>query len=536
MKELIIRTEELDSNQIKKFYVESEGDRERIEYLKSKTPIILVGSRGIGKTFLMKVAEQELLESFNEDRILPVFLTFRRASLITTKNSDKFQSWMLARICSVVMRAFTNLGKLNSIARSISKLTGEDSIASGETKIERVAIEYEESYKKPDSEIDDSAIPSIDDFLDAIEDLCIETGVKRIVLFIDEAAHALYADQQRQFFTLFRDLRSPYITCNASVYPGVTSYGNTFQPSHDATIIATNRNIEDENYIQQMKDIVLKQIDDSATRAELTKNGQNFTLLAYAASGNPRTLLKTISIAKKLDSKNTNQIFREYFKTTIWAEHTSLGGNYPSYLELVDWGRDFIEKVVLQEIKEKNDNYVKMEKPCSLYFWVDKNVTQIVQEALRLLEYTGLIYEHAKGIRATRDGVGTRYMVNVGCLLSYEATPASSGPKILKRTTIKRFTEFSATYQAFIDLENAVPNFIELSNSEVLKIQLSQDIEKLDLTEWQKERIYELGIQTIGELLNVPEAKLMEARYVGNVRSRNIKNAAFAAVFEYLLG
>ena len=148
------------------------------------------------------------------------------------------------------------------------------------------------------------------------------------------------------------------------------------------------------------------------------------------------------------------------------------------------------------------------------------------------MEYTGLIYEHAKGIRATRNGIGTRYMVNVGCLLSFEATPASSGSKILKKTTIKRFTEFSASYQAFVELERTVPNFIELSNNEVLKIQLSQDIVKLDLTEWQKERIYELGIHTIGELLNTPEAKLMEARYVGNIRSRNIKNAAF----EYLLG
>lgn len=537
MDDLIIRSEELDANQIREFYVEADGDRRNIEYLKSKTPIILVGSRGIGKTFLMRKAEQELMDEYSEKQVLPIFITFRRAALVNVKEPSQFQTWMLARICSVVIRTLTKLGRVQTLSKSIAKLTGEKTLDSVEaTKIEKIATQYEELYRKPDMEIDDSVIPTADELLDAIEDLCIENAITRIVLFIDEAAHALYAEQQRQFFTLFRDLRSQYITCNAAVYPGVTAYGETFQPTHDATIISINRNIEDVNYVRQMKDIVLKQITDSNVITNLSRNGQNFTLLAYAASGNPRTLLKTVSYAQKLNSDTVNRIFREYYKTNIWAEHTGLAEAYPNYSTLIDWGRNFIETIVLKEIKSKNDNYTDKGKPSSAYFWVDKNVSQIVKEALRLLEYTGIIYENSKGIRATREGIGTRYLVNVGCLISLEAVPTTTGYNIVQKMTIKRMTEFSVSYPFFKELEEQVPNFQELTTSVALKSQLERNVDCLELTPWQIKTIKTLALYTIGDLLSATEAKLKEAPYVADIRARNIKNAAYAAVFEYLHG
>ena len=58
----------------------------------------------------------------------------------------------------------------------------------------------------------------------------------------------------------------------------------------------------------------------------------------------------------------------------------------------------------------------------------------------------------------------------------------------------------------------------------------------MDLTPWQKGKLHELGIDTIGELIDVEENKLKEARYIADVRARQMKNAAVAAVCEYLLG
>src|SRR5690606_12337696 len=113
---------------------------------------------------------------------------------------------------------------------------------------EKIANLYEASWKKSDLTIDTSVIPSIETFRDALEDVCEDLGIDRFSFFFDEVAHIFRPEQQRQFFTLFRDLRSPYITCNAAVYPGVTSYGNTFQPTHDATFLQIARDIHASDY------------------------------------------------------------------------------------------------------------------------------------------------------------------------------------------------------------------------------------------------------------------------------------------------
>ena len=58
----------------------------------------------------------------------------------------------------------------------------------------------------------------------------------------------------------------------------------------------------------------------------------------------------------------------------------------------------------------------------------------------------------------------------------------------------------------------------------------------LDLTPWQIDKIRSVSINTIGELLGADESALMKASYIAGKRARSIKNAAYAAVYEFLLG
>lgn len=241
MSDLVFRTEELTNRQIAELYVASDYEQSIIDKLKAPSPVLLIGSRGVGKSFLFKMSEIQMLQEFSERKILPVFLTFRKASLLKTSNPEQFQSWMLSRICSEVLRALKKTGKLSPISGGLSLLAGESSTES--SKIDDIAKAFEESWKTPGELIDVTKIPSLDDFLNTVEDLCGELDISRIVLFIDEAAHVFLPQQQREFFTLFRDLRSPYIKCNAAVYPGVTVYGETFEPIHDAVKVSLVRNI-----------------------------------------------------------------------------------------------------------------------------------------------------------------------------------------------------------------------------------------------------------------------------------------------------
>jgi len=169
---------------------------------------------------------------------------------------------MMARLSSRVMRSMYQRGLLVPANRVLSVLMGGDAGPDlGETPLERLAEKYEQSYRNPNTLLDASSVPSVDDFKDAIEDICRERGVSRIAVFFDEAAHIFCPEHQRQFFTLLRDLRSPYLSCNAALYPGVTFYGQTFQVTHDATVVTLNRDPLDPRYIDNMREIVLKQAD-----------------------------------------------------------------------------------------------------------------------------------------------------------------------------------------------------------------------------------------------------------------------------------
>ena len=112
-----------------------------------------------------------MLQDFSKKKVLPVFLTFRKASLLKTSNPEQFQNWMLSRICSEVLRVLKKTGKLSPISGGLSLLAGEESIES--SKIDDIAKAFENSWKTPGELIDVTKIPTLDDFLHTVEDLCV---------------------------------------------------------------------------------------------------------------------------------------------------------------------------------------------------------------------------------------------------------------------------------------------------------------------------------------------------------------------------
>lgn len=236
MNELFVRTEDIEEKEILNYFVESSKDRSIIDQLKSRSPIILVGGRGVGKSFLMKVAKVELANDFLYDKIMPVYISFIKSSLVATNEKGGFLYWMLAKICKGIVRQLKRSGLVVGASRSLDILAGGQIDDRKQTKIEEICLEFENLWRNQGN-INTENIPSVEDVKNAVEDICEENDIKRIVLFIDEAAHIFIREQQAEFFTLFRDLRCPKISCKAAVYPGVTAYGDNFQYSQDATFI-----------------------------------------------------------------------------------------------------------------------------------------------------------------------------------------------------------------------------------------------------------------------------------------------------------
>jgi hypothetical protein len=537
MNEFKIRTEDLRTEEILGIYVATQRDVAIVDALKSPNPIVLEGSRGTGKSLLMRVAEAQLLDSIEKDRVLPVYISFAQSSLVHTTDVRQFHHWMLAKMCSRILRTLYKTGFLSKVAESISILGGGDAPVSGTNfRMEEITAAYEASWKHPGIAIDPSTIPSIETFKDAIEDICNALNIRRLCLLFDEAAHIFRPGQQREFFTLFRDLRSPYISCNAAVYPGVTSFGATFDVAHDATLHELNRDVQDVKYREYMREIVSKQAESNLMSA-IERHSENFNALAYAVSGNPRLLLKTVQLAPTMSSKEVNAVLKDFYRVDIWREHSGLAERYAGHRSLIDWGRNFIEHTVIPDTRAKNAQWLlEGRNESTATFWMHRDIPAAVKEALRLLAYTGVVIKRESGVVATRGETGTRYSLNLGCLVASEATPVTSMTSLVRQLTIRRFTEYGKNAAIYKQLVDAIGHFEEPDMSAILTQQLGKTVDELDVTDFQKTSLHQLGLDTIGDALGVTEQQLQQAKYVGPVRSRRMHNAVVTSVLEYLSG
>jgi len=301
-------------------------------------------------------------------------------------------------------------------------------------------------------------------------------------------------------------------------------------------MISLDRDIQDTDYVDNMFEIVEKQAQNSNILANITKNQDNFKILSYAASGNPRILLKTLSKAPDVSNQQINNLIREYYRTDIWSEHSALAEKFVGHSALIDWGRIFIETSVLPEIKKKNDQTLEQNHYTSCYFWIHRDAPEQVKKALSLLAYTGIVKEHASGIKATRGEIGKRYMVNLGCLLALEAASASTATFIVDFLIPKRMTEYGINHAAFQQIVSSSLDLSEPNMAVVLHQQLDKPIDVLDISYWQLNGLKNIGINNIRDILNASEEKLQEIYYVGQIRSRRMKNVAVSAVYEYLSG
>ena len=112
MSNFYLRTESIKQDDILDLSVINNNDKDIISVLTSPEPCLLEGSRGTGKSFLMRVAElkieKEILQS------LPVFVSFNISSLINTSDPLQFYHWMLAKTLKALLNNLRKKGLIVS--------------------------------------------------------------------------------------------------------------------------------------------------------------------------------------------------------------------------------------------------------------------------------------------------------------------------------------------------------------------------------------------------------------------------------------
>jgi hypothetical protein len=549
-----LRAEDFRSEQLVDYYIPFVVDESIVKRIIDGSQILLVGSRGTGKTMLLRMAEIRLSEQFSDRKILPLFVSFNQSRLIDTKY---IRQWMLAKVLYHLQRKLQKMGVVSSASPLIREYLGinvrEDQF---ESKLTQFILLLEDSWKKgsglnvESSEIvkifgdrieNIDILNEIDIFKALAEEICDTFEYRRINILFDEAAHNFIPAEQREFFGLFRDMRSPFLCGVAAVYPGLTSYGTTFQLFHDATPIRVERNIDSPDYLDSMEKIIEIRID-APTWNKIRNHKQEFHALIYAASGNPRLLLKSLLMAtedlRTFRIKRFEDTIRDFYRSDIWNEHTRLSEIYKGHKPLIDWGRNFIEGSVLPETKKKNDDRTRRnDMSRTIYFVVHKDAPQAVKSALSILEYTGIVSLITEGVKMTRSELGNRYALNFGCVLAQEIKPISKSQELLKGLDIKRFTEYGFRHPSLESIDLSCSLETDPNLNLALTFVLNKPVQELDLTVFQLNKLTsDLKVRTIGDILKMTEADLMMAERIGEKRARTIMNIALNAALEYISG
>ena len=153
-----------------------------------------------------------------------------------------------------------------------------------------------------------------------------------------------------------------------------------------------------------------------------------------------------------------------------------------------------------------------------------------------MLAYTGVVIKMDQGVVASRGNYGTRYSINLGCLVSDAANPQQTVLELVPSLSIKRLTEYGHNDPGFQKLASDVGDSIEPDINLAISEKIQRSITDLDLSEFQVNALNGLGLKTIGMILKATEEDFQQANYIGPKRSRKIMNIALASILEYLSG
>jgi len=522
------------------------ADRAVIRKLRGPGVKLVVGPRGSGKTTLLKMALYELHQSRDAFGIYanyshslalePLFFSHSGALKL-------FRQWVLQKIVIGVSETLTSWG-INA-----------DERLSRQCEFARAFVA---ALEKGDVVSDESQYLAPSELVSLIEEICDESKIGRAVLLLDDAAHAFSSEQQREFFEIFRQLRTRRVAPKAAVYPGITSYSHSFNVAHEAEPLYVWYNPSDDGYLENMRSIAKKRLPDSVLQLLGASAEEYLDILALAAFGQPRALLNMISAV--VDSANSGKSVTralvlkavEDYNAYMIGVFRSLGVKLPRYRQFVEFG-EMINSTISAKISEYNRN-----KPIGskgLAIGISAPLSEKFERILRFFEYAGMVRplsDHSRGAK----GVYKRYLVHYSSLIasnalslgqSYRNSELVASLRGFDQHNYYRAAESGLVPSSFgadcvLDLPPCskchAPRLAEdqkfcancgskLTDASVYRSLLSTPIDNLPLTSTKIRGILEhTPLRTVQDILTDEEQRLKDVPYIDRYWAARIKNIA----------
>lgn len=484
--ELILAAEECKRETFFEVHRFSKNDERVISKLISHGPVLLQGGRGSGKSALMLAASHRTSNS--DSPVFGVYMSLRHLPLLRTSGAEYEQVF-----CTLLIR------------------------------------KIQDALTDTNNDIDFAPEANVSSVQQAVAHLSSRLS-KRIVLFFDDAAHIGREASLADFFDIFRTLASSTVSCKATIYPGVTQFGNRFDVYNDATVVDVIRNEEQPEFSQLFADIARArwpQLTEREFSLPLTLE-RTASFLAQSVVGNMRGFvfacndlidnLTSESIGLKALGETMLRLATNYY----WPLFEEVAPKLGKYVPMVDPARAIAEEI-FQECGSKGRRSVL----------IQREIIARLSKPFEILEYVGFISRREASRAMKSGGRGTRFVLNL-C-------------NLLEQTSGTRLT--SELFERWHEREEPIGYHVRGSKLSAIELPplaedadlriLSEPIEKLakskaypyGLTQQKISILQTAGITTVGKLANASEYELKQLDTVGDATVQRFRTVVEQAIW-----
>lgn len=411
------RAEFLSRSEFKLWTQITPDNQKVVAKLKSPGAKLLTGPRGSGKSTLLRAAYFEMIDG---EVALPVYVNYARSLALEPlfhRNANAlamFRQWVLLKIVVGAAQTFEDLE--TPVPESLRV-----GLREAEQYINLLGVGQEPPpLTAPVSP--GTLMRQLDEWADA-------AGRKRIVLLLDDAAHAFSQQQQREFFELFRELRSGRLAAKAAVYPGITYYSPTMHVGNEFELVEAWYRPDSDDYLKTMRELLRRRLPESLLK-QFDGREEFVDYLALASFGIPRgflVMIRQVLGVEEDEASSASQVVAPTKRSADRAVSTyaqsvrdifgSLSDKMPRYRHFVEVGSE-LERSVVSRLTRFNVNRSTQTK--AVVVALAEPLGAPLSRVLAMLEYAGVVRKTDTVSRGEK-GVFQRYELHWAIVLNENA-------------------------------------------------------------------------------------------------------------------
>ncbi|MEX8506584.1 hypothetical protein [Leptothrix ochracea] len=486
---LILAAEDCPPNEFEKLHIFLTHEERVIKALCAHGPVLVKGGRGCGKSALMIEAHRRIKVNKDTLMVMGVYLSLRHIPLLRSKGQEYEKL-----LCELLSR-----------------------------EISRSLIHYDHT------DINFSVATDVTTLQLQLKELSDQTQ-KRIVLMFDDVAHIGRETSLEEFFGIFRTISSNFISCKASIYPGVTRFGIRFDIYNDATIFDLSRDERSNGYQDFFDKVLLARFPTLYNRLETEKNippRDVASFIGRTVVGNMRGFVIACGKLQSHEQKGLVGIettLKEMASDYYWPLLEELEPKLGIYQPLVATSKTLAETIFKHAASQNKSTTVI----------IHKDIIQKLSKTFEILEYVGFISKRETSRAMRSGGRGPRFSLNLSTLLEIIQ------PSRLTREIFNEWQNPSPEQPSDIHISSGIINIeqpkpiidedLKVFQLPVEKL-LKSDAYPYGLTQTKVDELIHAEYSTIGQVADASDQELLKINGIGEKWLERIRSVVGQAVW-----